>query len=117
MEGLVPSIIYFRRTFPFQLQSRPPRNSYTSVSAFANPGRLVPDPAQRVFVRQDILEANPGRPGAPVSIPGVPIETSSGGVKAPQYFSPGVAGDHGEPIATYFHVGSLLVPNNLSANA
>jgi hypothetical protein len=91
--------------------------SVTVTAEVAKPDVLAPDPAQRVFVRQDILDANPGRPGAPVSIPGAPIETSSGGVKAPQYFSPGVAGDHGEPIATYFQVGSLLVPNNLSANA
>jgi hypothetical protein len=76
-----------------------------------------PDPAQQVNVRQDILDANPGRPGAPVSIPGVPIETASGGLKAPQYFAPGVAGDHGEPIAQFLQVGSYLVPNNLSANA
>ncbi len=60
-----------------------------------------PDPAQRVLVRDEILDANPGRPGAPVSIPGLPIETASGGIKAPQYFSPGVAGDHGEPIAMF----------------
>src|SRR5215469_11123760 len=58
-----------------------------------------PDPAQRVMVREEILDANPGRPGAPVSIPGLPIETASGGIKAPQYFAPGVAGDHGEPVA------------------
>lgn len=76
-----------------------------------------PDPAQRVLVRQEMLDANPGRPGAPVSIPGMPIETASGGIKAPQYFVPGVAGDHGEPIAQYISVGSYLVPNNLSANA
>ncbi len=76
-----------------------------------------PDPAQRVVVRDEILDANPGRPGAPVSIPGLPIETASGGIKAPQYFAPGVAGDHGEPIATFFQVGSFLLPNNLSANA
>ena len=76
-----------------------------------------PDPAQRVVVRDEILDANPGRPGAPVSIPGLPIETASGGIKAPQYFAPGVAGDHGEPIATFLQVGSFLVPNNLSANA
>ena len=63
------------------------------------------------------LDANPGRPGAPVSIPGYPIETASSGIKAPQYFAPGVAGDHGEPIAQYIAVGSYLVPNNLSANA
>jgi hypothetical protein len=76
-----------------------------------------PDPAEKVFVRQDLLDANPGRPGAPVSIPGYPIETASSGIKAPQYFAPGVAGDHGEPIAQYIAVGSYLVPNNLSANA
>ena len=78
---------------------------------------LSPDPAEKVFVRDDLLDANPGRPGAPVSIPGYPIETASSGIKAPQYFAPGVAGDHGEPIAQYIAVGSYLVPNNLSANA
>jgi hypothetical protein len=78
---------------------------------------LTPDPTEKIFVRQDLLDANPGRPGAPVSIPGYPIETASSGIKAPQYFAPGVAGDHGEPIAQYIAVGSYLVPNNLSANA
>ena len=78
---------------------------------------LSPDPGEKVFVRQDLLDANPGRPGAPVSIPGYPIETASSGIKAPQYFAPGVAGDHGEPIAQYIAVGSYLLPNNLSANA
>ncbi|HLH05371.1 MAG TPA: TonB-dependent receptor [Bryobacteraceae bacterium] len=78
---------------------------------------LFPDPAQGVWVREQTLDANPGRPGAPISIPGLPIETASGGIKAPQYFAPGVAGDHGEPIAQYIQVGSYLVSNNLSANA
>src|SRR5579859_1910693 len=78
---------------------------------------LSPDPTQRTFVHDDLLEANPGRPGAPVSIPGLPIETASGGIKAPQYFAPGVAGDHGEPIAQFIQVGSFLLPNNLNANA
>jgi len=78
---------------------------------------LSPDPAEKVFVRQDLLDANPGRPGAPVSIPGYPIETASSGIKAPQYFAPGVAGDHGEPVAQYIAVGTYLLPNNLSANA
>jgi len=76
-----------------------------------------PDPSERVLVREELLDANPGRPGAPVSIPGMPIETAAGGIKAPQYFVPGVAGDHGEPIAQYIAVGGYLVPNNLSANA
>ena len=78
---------------------------------------LSPDPAIKVFSSEDLLDANPGRPGAPVSIPGYPVETASSGIKAPQYFAPGVAGDHGEPIAQYVQVGSYLVPNNLSANA
>jgi hypothetical protein len=76
-----------------------------------------PDPAEKVFVSEDMLDANPGRPGAPISIPGYPIETASSGIKAPQYFAPGVAGDHGEPIAQFVQVGSYLLPNNLSANA
>ncbi|MGB6691330.1 MAG: TonB-dependent receptor [Terracidiphilus sp.] len=76
-----------------------------------------PDPSQKVLVREELLDANPGRPGAPLSIPGLPIETASGGIKAPQYFVPGVAGDHGEPIAQYIAVGDYLVSNNLSANA
>jgi len=78
---------------------------------------LSPDPAERVYITEDVLDANPGRPGAPVSIPGYPIETASSGIKAPQYFAPGVAGDHGEPIAQYVALGSYLLPNNLSANA
>jgi hypothetical protein len=77
----------------------------------------APDPSEKVMVREELLDANPGRPGAPVSLPGTPIETASGGIKAPQYFVPGVAGDHGEPIAQYIAVGTYLVPNNLSANA
>ena len=76
-----------------------------------------PDPSQRIFITDEMLDANPGRPGVPLSIPGFPAETASGGIKAPQYFAPGVAGDHGEPIAQYFKVGNYLVPNNLSANA
>ena len=88
------------------------------VSATIDPSSLdAPDPSQKVLVREELLDANPGRPGAPVSIPGMPIETASGGIKAPQYFVPGVAGDHGEPVAQYISVGAYLVPNNLSANA
>jgi hypothetical protein len=68
-------------------------------------------------VREQLLDGNPGRPGAPISIPGLPIETASGGIKAPQYFAPGVMADHGEPIAQYIAVGGYLVTNNLSANA
>ena len=76
-----------------------------------------PDPAMKVFASEDLLDANPGRPGAPISIPGYPVETASSGIKAPQYFAPGVAGDHGQPIGQFLQVGSYLVPNNLSANA
>jgi hypothetical protein len=95
-----------------------PLNDSVTVTADVNEMNVrEPDPAEQVFVRQDMLDANPGRPGAPVSIPGYPIETASGGIKAPQYFAPGVAGDHGESIAQFMTVGGYLVPNNLSANA
>jgi hypothetical protein len=89
-----------------------------TVTADINQGDVLsPDPAVKVFATENLLDANPGRPGAPISIPGYPIETASSGIKAPQYFAPGVAGDHGEPIAQYIQVGTYLVPNNLSANA
>jgi Carboxypeptidase regulatory-like domain len=81
------------------------------------PSLLTPDPAHSIIIHDQVLDANPGRPGAPISIPGLPIETASGGIKAPQYFAPGVAGDHGEPIAQYFQIGDFLYPNNLPANA
>ena len=80
-------------------------------------GLFVPDPAQRIMVRNETLDANPGRPGMPVAIPGMPVESPAGGIKPPQYFVPGVAGDHGEPIAMFFRVGGFLFPNNLPANA
>jgi len=89
-----------------------------SVTVVASsPSTLTPDPAQTVVIHDQVLDANPGRPGAPISIPGLPIETASGGIKAPQYFAPGVAGDHGEPIAQFFQIGNFLYPNNLPANA
>jgi hypothetical protein len=104
------------------LALRLPRISATSEEIVVNADVsqidiASPDPSQRVMVREELLDANPGRPGAPISIPGLPIETAAGGIKAPQYFAPGVAGDHGEPIAQYIAVGGFLVPNNLSANA
>ena len=83
----------------------------------AAPSSLTPDPAQSIVIHDQVLDANPGRPGAPISIPGLPIETASGGIKAPQYFAPGVAGDHGEPIAQFFQIGDFPYPNNLPANA
>ena len=69
------------------------------------------------MIRDETLDANPGRPGMPISIPGMPVESPAGGVKPPQYFVPGVAGDHGEPIAMFFQVGGFLFQNNLPANA
>jgi len=105
---------------PFEIQMIQLASRIETVTVTADVNQsdvLSPDPGEKVFVRQDLLDANPGRPGAPVSIPGYPIETASSGIKAPQYFAPGVAGDHGEPIAQYIAVGTYLVPNNLSANA
>ena len=94
------------------------QSEFVTVTADVSDTNIfAPDPSQRAFGHPDLLDANPGRPGAPVSIPGYPIESASGGIKAPQYFAPGVAGDHGEPIAQFIAVGGYLVPNNLSANA
>ena len=104
-------------TVGIELKITPKQQTVTVTADIKEGNVLAPDPAQRVLIRDETLDANPGRPGAPVSIPGLPIETASGGIKAPQYFAPGVAGDHGEPIAQYLQVGSYLVPNNLSANA
>jgi hypothetical protein len=92
------------------------RQAVTVVGSSA-PSSLTPDPSERIIVHDQVLDANPGRPGAPISIPGNPIETASGGIKAPQYFAPGVAGDHGEPIAQFYQIGDFLYPNNLPANA
>jgi hypothetical protein len=91
--------------------------SVTVSADVSDVGLFVPDPAQRIMVRDETLDANPGRPGMPISIPGMPVESPAGGVKPPQYFVPGVAGDHGEPIAMFFQVGGFLFPNNLPANA
>lgn len=89
-----------------------------SITVVASaPSLLTPDPAQSIILHDQVLDANPGRPGAPISLPGLPIETASGGIKAPQYFAPGVAADHGESIAQFFQVGNFLYPNNLPANA
>ncbi len=88
-----------------------------NVTVRAEQDALAPDPATQGYSASDLLEANPGRPGVPFSIPGYPTETASGGIKAPQYFAPGVAGDHGEPIAQFFQIGGFLFQNNLTANA
>jgi len=103
---------------PVELQFQQLVSLQQSVTVVASaPTVLTPDPAQTVIVHDQVLDANPGRPGAPISIPGLPVETASGGIKAPQYFAPGVAGDHGEPIAQFFQIGNYLYPNNLPANA
>ncbi len=94
------------------------RNQSVTVTAdVQDVGLFAPDPAQRIMIREETLDANPGRPGMPISIPGLPVESPAGGVKPPQYFVPGVAGDHGEPIAMFFQIGGYLFPNNLPANA
>ncbi len=106
------------QTTNLSLQFQQIASSIQAVTVVASePSSLTPDPAQTIIIHDQVLDANPGRPGAPISIPGLPIETASGGIKAPQYFAPGVAGDHGEPIAQFFQIGTYLYPNNLPANA
>ncbi len=88
-----------------------------TITVQAEQDALTPDPSTQGYPHAELMDANPGRPGVPVSIPGYPTETASGGIKAPQYFAPGVAGDHGEPIAQFLGIGSFLFQNNLTANA
>src|SRR5216684_5576553 len=89
----------------------------STVTVVAGGDEVASDLPAQIYSREDLIDANPGLPGVPVSLPGLPVETASGGVKAPQYFAPGVAGDHGEPIAQYIRIGDFLFPNNLPANA
>ncbi len=88
-----------------------------SITVYAEQDTLNPDPSTKGYSSSELLQANPGRPGVPFSIPGLPVETASGGIKAPQYFAPGVAGDHGEPIAQFLQIDGFLLQNNLTANA
>ena len=107
----VPVSISADTDLKFELQL----SSSTTVSAHVdNP---LSSALTQVYESDELLKAQAGLPGVPVSLPGYPSETASGGVKAPQYFAPGVAGDHGEPIAQYIRVGDFLFPNNLPANA
>src|SRR5260370_40030442 len=78
---------------------------------------MAADPSTEVYSADELEAANPGPAGMPVSLPGFPSETASGGVKAPQDFAPGVAGDHGEPIAQDIRIGDFLLENILPANA
>jgi Carboxypeptidase regulatory-like domain len=89
----------------------------STATVVANADEVADDPSTQVYSEDELVAANPGTTGMPVSVPGFPSETASGGVKAPQYFAPGVAGDHGEPIAQYIQIGDFLFPNNLPANA
>jgi hypothetical protein len=108
------------RARSIDLQFLNPATLVETVSVTADDsdvGLFFPDPSERIMIRDETLDANPGRPGMPGSVPGMPVESPAGGVKPPQYFVPGVAGDHGEPIAMFFQVGSYLFENNLPANA
>src|ERR1035441_2295922 len=49
-------------------QPAPHHESVTVTADISQGDILNPDPAQSVVIRQEILDANPGRPGAPVSI-------------------------------------------------
>lgn len=89
----------------------------STATVVANADEMAADPSTQVRSADELVAANPGPTGMPVSVPGFPSETASGGVKAPQYFAPGVAGDHGEPIAQYIQIGDFWFQNNLPANA
>ena len=75
-----------------------------SVTVRTDEDALTPAPSTQGFSPSDLLDASSGCPGVPLSIPGT--ETASG-ASSLQYFAPGVAGDHGEPIAQFFQVGGF----------
>ena len=107
----VPVSISADANLKFELQL----SATTTVSAHVD--SPISTAVTQIYESAELLQARPGQPGVPVALPGYPSETASGGVKAPQYFAPGVAGDHGEPIAQYIRIGDFLFPNNLPANA
>ena len=78
---------------------------------------LSPDPAEKVFVRQDLLDANPGRPGAPVSIPGYPMKLRPAELRLRSISHPELPEIMASRLRSTSPVGSYLLPNNLSANA
>ncbi len=107
----VPVSISADTDLKFELQL----SATTTVSAQVD--SPISSALTQIYKSDELLQARPGQPGVPVALPGYPSETASGGVKGPQYFAPGVAGDHGEPIAQYIRIGDFLFPNNLPANA
>jgi hypothetical protein len=108
---VVPVSISTDTDLKFELQL----SATTTVNAQVD--NLLPSALTQIYESVELQRTQPGQPGVPVALPGYPSETASGGVKAPQYFAPGVAGDHGEPIAQYIRIGDFLFPNNLPANA
>ena len=113
--GYAPVTLPLSITSDMEIKIQVGASSTATVVATAD--ELTTDPSTQVYSADELVAANPGLPGMPVSVPGFPSETASGGVKAPQYFAPGVAGDHGEPIAQYIQIGDFLFQNNLPANA
>lgn len=103
-QGYAPVTLPISINSDTQIKIQVGTSSTATVVAFADE---VADPSTQVYSADELLAANPGLPGMPVSVPGFPSETASGGVKAPQYFAPGVAGDHGEPIAQYIQIGDF----------
>ena len=79
----------------------------------------IAGPIRKGKVERGTARRQPGTPRRPnLDSRSAGLKPASGGIKRySQYFVPGVAGDHGEPIAQYIAVGGYLVTNNLSANA
>jgi CS1-pili formation C-terminal len=53
----------------------------STVTVHAEQDALTPDPSTQGYTPDELLAANPGRPGVPVSVPGYPVETASGGLR------------------------------------
>lgn len=74
------------------------------------PAVLTPDPGQKILVHDEVLDANPGRAGAPISIPGLPIETASGGIKAPNTLPPAWQATMGNLSPSFTRLATTCIP-------
>jgi hypothetical protein len=94
-----------------------PLQSTTVVTEVRDGDTLNPDPGQRFFIRDEMLDGNPSRPGAPLSIRDcllkpLPAESKHCGISRPAW--PAIMANR-PPSSSKRE--AISFPTNLSANA